>query len=163
MRARFARTLRLYMRDVDVYTNPGIHVWTADDSNGAEALLQTIKNNVLIPDEAIPRAARALAPDFALSTLTRIWERMQTFPYIFEVAAARRNVDVYHLDGTPAIDHGPSTAPQVSVIHYRGWQVSLKDFQNFRALDRLSPALFEHFAQMRPRTSTTVSSPRQTD
>ena len=42
MRAKFARTLRLHMRDAEKYVHPGTHVWTAADSNTADLLLRVV-------------------------------------------------------------------------------------------------------------------------
>ena len=47
MRAKFARTLREHMRDAEKYTHPGLHVWTAEDSEIADLLLRVIKQSCL--------------------------------------------------------------------------------------------------------------------
>ena len=74
---------------------------------------------------------------------------MQTFPYIFEIAVARGTLDALTLQGTERTSATPARAPGlVNKIHYKGWHVALKDFVEFRLRDKLSPALFEHFAQV---------------
>ena len=53
MRARFARTLRLHMRDADLYTHPGTHVWNEDDALTAEKFLSIIRDNLQLSDDEI--------------------------------------------------------------------------------------------------------------
>ena len=101
MRANFAHTLRQHMRDADLYTHPGTHVWTAADSDTADTLLRELQKNPTLADDEIVNATSALHPDLDSSQLSRVWERMQTFPYVFEVARARGTVDTLTLQGTP--------------------------------------------------------------
>ena len=142
MHAKFARTLRLHMRDADLYTNPGTHVWTAEDSEIADLLLQVVTTNPTEnTDENLLSAASTLAPALEASDLSRVWTRMQSFPYIFEVAAARKNVETLTLQGRSTTAGTISTLPPdiVTQVHYRGWHVNLRDFTEFRLRDKLSP------------------------
>ena len=150
MRAKFARTLREHMRDAEKYTHPGLHVWTAEDSDTADLLLRVIKQNPYELDrDPLLATATALVPTVLSADLTRVWERLQTFPYIFEIAVARGTLDALTLQGTERTTATTARAPAlVSKIHYKGWHVALKDFVEFRLRDKLSPALFEHFAQL---------------
>ncbi len=136
MRAKFARTLRLHMRDATLYTHPGTHVWTAADSDLVDLLLRAIHQNPTLlqdddhptesQDDKLRAAATVLAPDLDLSQLSRVWARMQTFPYIFEIAAARGTVDTLTLQGTPLAEASTTHAPSlVSRIHYQGRHVAL--------------------------------------
>ena len=73
MHAKFARTLRLHMRDADLYTNPGTHVWTAEDSEIADLLLQVVTTNPTEnTDENLLSAASTLAPALETSDLSRL-------------------------------------------------------------------------------------------
>ena len=147
MRARFARTLRYFMRDSEIYQHPGTHVWNAADSACAYSLLKICSQEPTLPNEVVVQIAHEQDPTTAQTVYERVWARMQTFPYIFEVAAARGNLDTLHLDGTSSVTRSPTAAPSITAVKYAGWKVTLKDFQAFRGEDKLSPALFEHFAQ----------------
>ena len=87
MRAKFARTLRLHMRDAERYVHPGTHVWTAADSNTADLLLRVVaKVSPETQENAIFATAIDLEPSMDVSQLSRVWKRLHTFPYIFELA-----------------------------------------------------------------------------
>ena len=150
MRAKFARTLRLHMRDADRYCHPGTHVWTADDSALADLFVQAVKTTNSTSDaSALQSAVSVLQPDASEADLSRVWDRMQTFPYIFELAAANGTLDALTLQGTPRLESTAASTPRLTTkIHYENWHVALKDFTEFRLRDKLSPALFEHFAQI---------------
>ena len=84
-----------------------------------------------------------------VSQLSRVWKRLHTFPFIFELAKARHTLDSLTLQGTGAGDAAPNNSPgQITKIQYQGWHVALKDFAEFRLRDKLSPSVFEHLAQM---------------
>ena len=51
MRVKFARTLRMHMRDADLYSHPGTHVWTEADSVIADHLLRVIRRHPTLFDE----------------------------------------------------------------------------------------------------------------
>ena len=150
MCAKFARTLREHMRDAEKYTHPGLHVWTAEDSDTADLLLRVVKQNPSELDrDTLLATAAALAPTILSANLARVWDRLQTFPYIFEIAVARGTLDTLTLQGTQRTTATSARgAALVTKIHYNGWHVALKDFADFRFQDKLSPALFEHFAQL---------------
>ena len=147
MRSRFARTLRRHMRDADIYTHPGTHVWSEDDALIADKLLNTIRLNRQLADDEILVTMTTHNSALNPQDIQRVWERLQTFPYVFEIADARGNVDDLYLDGTRKETRlEPGRAP-LSSVQYHGWKVSLKDFAALRTEDKLSPALLEHLAQ----------------
>ena len=147
MRARFARTLRLHMRDADLCTHPGTHVWNEDDALIAEKFLSIIRDNLQLSDDEIVVTLATHNPTLQQDDIHRIWQRLQTFPYVFEIAHARGNVDALYLDGTrKQTNLEPERAP-VSFVQYHGWKVALKDFAALRTEDKLSSALLEHLAQ----------------
>ena len=150
MRAKFARTLRLHMRDADRYCHPGLHVWTADDSALVDVFLEVLRKMPRAPDPStVKSAVSALRPHVSETDLSRVWDRMQTFPYIFEVAAATGTLDTLTLQGTTRLESSTAHTPSLTTkIHYDNWHVALKDFTEFRLRDKLSPALLEHFAQI---------------
>ena len=81
MRAKFARTLREQMRDAEKYTHPGLHVWTPEDSDTADLLLRVMKQNPSELDrDTLLAAATDLARTILSADVTRVWERLQTFP-----------------------------------------------------------------------------------
>ena len=138
------------MRDAEKYVHPGTHVWTAADSNTADLLLRVVaKVSPETQENAIFATAIDLEPSMDVSQLSRVWKRLHTFPYIFELAKARHTLDSLTLQGTCAGDAAPNNSPgQITKIQYQGWHVALKDFAEFRLRDKLSPSVFEHLAQM---------------
>ena len=78
-----------------------MHVWNAEDSDTADLLLRVVKQNPseLDRDTLLAKAA-ALAPTILSANLARVWDRLQTFPYIFEIAVARGTLDALTLQGT---------------------------------------------------------------
>ena len=84
MRAKFARTLREHMRDAEKYTHPGLHVWTAEDSDTADLLLRVIKHNPSELDrDTLLAAATDLAPTVLSADVTRVWGASANFPLHF--------------------------------------------------------------------------------
>ena len=112
MHAKFARTLREHMRDAEKYTHPGLHVWTAEDSDTADLLLRVVKQNPSELDrDTLLATAAALAPTILSANLARVWDRLQTFPYIFEIAVARGTLDALTLQGTERTAATPARGP----------------------------------------------------
>ena len=150
MRAKFGRTLRLHMRDAELYKHPGTHVWTAADSDTADLLLRVA--NKFPPEtqeDDILAAATDVDSSVDFAQLSRVWKRLHTFPYIFELAMAQHNLDSLTLQGTPSGTVTPSISPaHINKVQYQGWHVALKDFVEFRLRDKLSPSVFEHLAQI---------------
>ena len=84
MRVKFARTLRMHMRDADLYSHPGTHVWTEADSVIADHLLRVIRRHpTLFDEEEILAEVSTLDPALNGTDCSRVWARMQTFPYLF--------------------------------------------------------------------------------
>ena len=74
---------------------------------------------------------------------------MQTYPYIFEVAAARNEIATLALNGTRTRSlqaKDPARELSLASTLTSRWRVPLDDFRRFAEEDRLSPALFELFA-----------------
>ena len=93
-----------------------------------------------------------------MQDLTRVWTRMQSFPYIVEIAAARENFDALTLQGETTTTGTKATLPSdiVSKVHYRGWHENLRYFTEFRLRDKRSPGIFEHLAQIFVSTRPTI-------
>ena len=147
MRARFARTLRMHMRDAEMYSHPGTHVWSADDALIADLLLDTLRIDTHLADDDVTTVMADRCPALDQDDVLRVWNRLQTFPYVFEVAQARGNVDDLHLDGRRKERTLDTRRATLSSVQYRGWNVALKDSTALHTEDRLSPALLEHLAQ----------------
>ena len=129
MRATFARTLRLHLRDADRYCHPGQHVWTAADSDVVDCMLEVIKKENKEPDtESLQSLVTTRYPELSSTDFARIWERMHTFPYIFELAVLTQTLDTLTLQGCTQLNSSTPSVPQLtSKIHFQNWHVSLKD------------------------------------
>ena len=138
------------MRDADRYCHPGEHVWTAADSDVVDCMLELIKKEKKEPHvETLQSLVTTRYPERSPTDVARIWERMHTFPYIFELAVLTQTLDTLTLQGSTQLDSSTPSVPQLtSKIHFQNWHVSVKDFTEFRLRDKLTPALFEHFAQI---------------
>ena len=149
MRGKFSRTLRHYMQDPVLYRNPGTHVWTPAHCEIADALLIALRSSPQATDDEICRSTAEHVHDSSLQDCTQVWARMQTYPYIFELAAIRGNIDQLALDGTQTITatHANKTRElSLACSTSARWRVPLADFAAFAEQDRLTPALFELFA-----------------
>ena len=82
MRARFGRTLRQHMRDAELYTHPGNHVWSDTDAELADLFLEILRQEKTLSDEAILTIVADRCPSLAPDAVTRVWKRLQTFPYV---------------------------------------------------------------------------------
>jgi hypothetical protein len=87
MRVRFSRTLRKFMRDSAVYSAP--HIWVPSDDRAADVLLEVCRQSPCELDQTVLERAALLDASASLSTYTRIWSRLQQFPHMFEIAAAK--------------------------------------------------------------------------
>ena len=149
MRAKFASTVRHHMQDAKLYCHLGTHVWTADQCEIADHLLGTLQKEPKRQEEDLLQAAQSASPTLTTDALRAVWVRMQTYPYIFELAAARNELGSLALDGTVA-----STAPSkidtrelsLATSMNSRWRVPIADFASFADRDRLTPALLELFA-----------------
>ena len=139
------------MRDPQVYTHPGTHLWSVEDNTIAELLLRVVAGNPTeVDNEKLLAVVAAEDPTLDMSEVARVWQRMQSFPYIFELAELRGTLPTLTEQSAPLPTSTPHTmTPTLNTkVQYRGWHVALKDLTNFRVVDKLSPGLFEHFAQI---------------
>ena len=150
MRAKFSRTVQACMQKPELYCNPGTHVWTPDQCALAEKLLTALRSNTQASDDDIClQAAATVAGDHAQDACKSVWARMQTYPYVFEVAAVRGTIDELALDGTKTNTTtalAASREPSILCSTTARWRVPLADFHDFSEHDKLTPALFELFA-----------------
>ena len=149
MRVKFARTVRHHLQDASAYQNPGSHVWTKDDCVLADVLLNFLKRDPRTDETNLVMLAAADGHVTDESAATRVWERMRSYPYMFEVAALRNDLSSLSLDGTrsrTAQQKDPERELSLANTLTSRWRVPLNDFSRFAEEDRLSPALFELFA-----------------
>ena len=100
MRVKFAHTVRHHMQDATLFTNPGTHVWTKHDAAVADVLLRLLREQPSIEVSALLTLAATECPQTSMDSFQGTWERMQTYPYVFEVAAARQDLAGLALDGS---------------------------------------------------------------
>ena len=75
-----------------------------------------------------------------------VWHKLHMFPHMFEIAAARGELDEYNLDGTK---RGKSThATEVQTLELFGWRVSVDDVRAFVVANDMSAALMELLAKI---------------
>ena len=147
-RVKFARTVRHHMQDPALYCNPGTHVWSPASCTIANALLATLRAHPQPTDDAVCQVATDVA-DSTEEDCRAVWARMQTYPYVFELAAIRGNIGSLALDGSQTTMHAPKDETRelsLACSTSTRWRVPLQDFAAFANEDRLTPALFELFA-----------------
>ena len=79
-----------------------------------------------------------------LPELERIWDKLQTFPHIFEVAAARGTLMDYDLNG----ERKTKQATAINHLTYRRWKVVLKEYDMLLHKGTLEPSMFELLANV---------------
>ena len=79
------------------------------------------------------------------SHMRQVWNRMQCFPHIFEIADARGELDNYDLQGHYVKAHSPDIA-QLRAIQDDGWEVHLADLYDFTHSGILSLAMYHLIA-----------------
>ncbi len=145
MRARFGHTLRHHMRDATRYRFPGSHLWSDEDCALAEEFLLTVRQRPQDEDSAIEHATQERLRETEPESVERVLCRLQTFPYVFEVAVARGRVDDLNLEGTTRTA-APSRALPTRLL-LQGWHVDLTHLVDYVERDRLHRVLLEIFAK----------------
>ena len=85
------------MRDPELFSPE--KVWTAEESRLADLLLQTIRAHPDKEDEAVVRECAKQQNTGAMFDLMKVWKKLQEFPHLFEVAAARGTLMDFDLNG----------------------------------------------------------------
>jgi len=142
-RVKFSRTVRRCVRDTFIYS--ASHCWSAQDSNIADKFITLLRAHRTISDEELLNNIEASTHGVSSEDLRSVWEKLQRFPHIFEVANARGTID--HLDLRGKETKLTLNTKIVSRVHLQGWAVDLRDFQEFAERIKMSPSLFEFFAQ----------------
>ena len=169
-RATFSRTIRRHMREPGEYSET--HLWTEEDSILADELINFYgshpdstldslcedilpKNSANSP-EAVARNCKRLSPypnifnpssnetNDAEATIQRIWTRLQSFPYIFELAERRNTLSSLNLDGTTRDQ--PAESPNINELDHSGFTVKLFECYNYVETGQLSTSLTELLA-----------------
>ena len=79
-----------------------------------------------------------------------IWERLQTYPHIYELAAARGTLSSLNMDGSERVT--PVASPPVGAISFNGWNVQVARLVDFEATGEIHEDLMEGLlAVLRPR------------
>lgn len=95
-RATFSRTLRHHARDAALHQPED--AWTEADCDVADRLLRLYKDPAATPDTVVRAAAEPTIAS-TLVTIMRVWPRLQTYPYCFEPAHARGELNRIDLHG----------------------------------------------------------------
>ena len=80
----------------------------------------------------------------SLRELERIWNRLQTFPHVFELAAARGTLMDLDLNG----QRKTKEATSISHVTYRRWKVVFKEYEMLLLKGTLEPSMFEFLANV---------------
>ena len=97
MRAHFSRTVRAHMQDADMYSPQ--KVWDAAENEILELSLATLRKEPEAEKAAVVQKCLSTAKPHAVSKIQNVWEKLHTFPHIFEVAEATGTLMEYDLTG----------------------------------------------------------------
>jgi len=98
MRVKFSKTLRRHMRDPAVFS--ARNIWTDADNELANAILKFARENpACVTEDDFTEAFTAQHPLRGSHATQAMYARLHDFPHIFELAAARRDVNSYDLHG----------------------------------------------------------------
>ena len=79
-----------------------------------------------------------------MSDLMSVWNKLQKFPHLFEVAAARGTLMDYDLNGHRKMKQAAS----IQHIAYRRWKVVLTEYDMLLQKGALEPSMFELLANV---------------
>ena len=117
MRVRFATTLRLHMRDPKVFTPSSC--WTKEQSLAADEFLQACRHSADATDEDVLQRVTGHLAAHQRVMYKAVWAKMQTFPYMYEIAAARQILGEYDLNG----HRKPRREQTLTSLTYERWNV----------------------------------------
>ena len=130
------------MRDPELFSPE--KVWTAEESRLADLLLQTIRAHPDKEDDAIVRECAKQQNSGAITVLRHVWNKLQEFPHLFEVAAARGTLMDFDLNGKRKMKQ----AATIKHIAHRGWKVVLTEYDTLLQKGALEPSMFELMAKI---------------
>ena len=142
-RVKFSKTIRQHMRDPTVYTPA--KCWTNEESFLADVILQHLHNAPQSSDEDLLQSLIDNTPHDC-NDISSVWNKMQSFPHVFEIAAARRQLQNYKLDGTLFTKSARVT--QIKTVDLYNWQVQMTDIEDFIHKMVVTSSLMELFAKI---------------
>ena len=120
-------------------------LWTAEDSEEADRLLGWLSVHRDTPLGEVVRQYLRDTPASSVGRATRVWERLQTFPHVFEVAAVTRTLQEYDQEGRRILE--PGASEPLASLNRRGWTVPVEDFRAYTQTGELSTDLLYLFVQ----------------
>ena len=130
------------MRDSTLFTQEKI--WTAEESLIADKIIASIHANpTTLPDDDF-LAFLVEATDIDREFLQQVWNKLQTFPHMFEIYNARGILHKYDLHGSPlpTKDLPPREIPRL--YHYN-FYIDVTEIQEFLRSGDVSKGLFMFF------------------
>ena len=138
MRVLFSKTVRAHMRDSSLYTSD--KTWTPEENEIAEACLAALRANPYASDDEVISSVWGGHWD-----VTAVWQKLQTFPHMFEVYAARGD-DLMRYDLHGEIRNTIGQETKITQLSYRRWNVALADFDALLEKGVLEPSTWELLA-----------------
>ena len=140
MRVQFSRTIRAHMRDPELFSSN--KSWSAEESALADMLLETVRKNTELADDAV--VAKCCRENASIADLEEVWEKLHTFPHMFEIAAARGTLMDYDLNG----ERKTKKATVINHVTYRRWKVVLSEYDLLLQKGTLEASMFELLANV---------------
>ena len=139
-RVKFSKTLRTHMNDITIYSPE--KCWQPLDNEIANAILQEMK----IERYTDINDFTAINTKYGTETSANVWKKLHMFPHMFEIAAARGELDDYNLNGTKK--EKTSNATDIRVMELFGWRVNTDDVRDFITSNQMSTSLMELLAKV---------------
>ena len=126
------------MTDSSLYTSD--KTWTPEENEIAEACLAALRANPYASDDEVISSVTGGYWD-----VTTVWQKLQTFPHMFEVNAARGD-DLMRYDLHGEIRNTLGQETNITQLSYRRWNVALADFDALLEKGVLEPSTWELLA-----------------
>ena len=146
-RSYFSRTIRTHMRDPSKYSEA--RRWTEEESDQADLMLTLWKKYPKLSDDEVVKALMDSDSTISKNLLMTVLQKLATFPHMFEVAHAKKQLFTLNRDGTLAAAATTDNDDEpVNHLTLAGFSVRLDDYSDYISTRNVSPALWHHFLQV---------------
>ena len=91
------------------------------------------------------RGRSGILPNNRRGSTRAVWARLQTFPHVFEVAAATRTLHQYDLNGNRSSSE--EDPRPLKALNSQGWIVNVSEFREYLQNSHLGTDLLYFFVQ----------------
>ena len=123
--------------------------WTEEESDQADLMLTLWRKHPTLNDDEVMTELMEFDKNVSTDFLMKVLQKLSTFPHMFEVAHAKKQLHTLNRDGTIAPAQTADNADEsVSHLTLGGFQVRLDDYFDYIRTRNVSSALWHHFLQV---------------